>query len=92
MCFPRSSSKKPVPKAKQKTEKQVAVEQRIEADEQKREEVEKVAEKKREDISEAIETKTEKRNVRGSSGRMRGGRGRRSLFRAGGAGFLGRFG
>jgi hypothetical protein len=65
-------------------EKQAAAEQRVEADIAKREEVEKLAEQKREDISEALEARTQRRG-------MRGGAGRRSLFRAGGAGFLGRF-
>jgi len=65
-------------------EKQAAAEQRVEADIAKREEVEKLAEQKREDISEALQARTQRRG-------MRGGAGRRSLFRAGGAGFLGRF-
>ena len=68
-----------------KQEKEQAAEQRIEADIAKREEAEKRAEKKREDISTAIEARTQRKG-------MRGGSGRRSLFRAGGAGFLGRFG
>lgn len=65
-------------------EKQAAVTQRVEADVAKREEVEERAEKKREDITEALEARTERRG-------MRGGAGRRSLFRSGGGGFLGRF-
>ena len=65
-------------------EKEAAAEQRVEADIAKREEVEKRAAQKREDISEALEGRT----VRAG---MRGGRGRRSLFRAPSAGFLGRF-
>jgi hypothetical protein len=65
-------------------EKQAAAEQRVEADVAKREEVEKLAEQKREDISQALEARTQRRG-------MRGGAGRRSLFRAGGGGFLGRF-
>lgn len=65
-------------------EKQAAAEQRVEADIAKREEVEKLAEQKREDISQALEARTQRRG-------MRGGAGRRSLFRAGGGGFLGRF-
>ena len=67
-----------------RSEKQAAAEQRVEADVAKREEVEKRAEQKREDISQALEARTERRG-------MRGGAGRRSLFRAGGGGFLGRF-
>lgn len=66
-------------------EKEAAAEQRIEADQAKREEVEKRARQKREDISDALEASVQRK------GGMRGGRGRRSLFRAGGAGFLGRF-
>ncbi len=65
-------------------EKETAVEQRVEADVAEREEVEQRAKKKREDISAALEARTERRG-------MRGGRGRRSLIRSGGAGFLGRF-
>jgi hypothetical protein len=67
-----------------KSEKRAAAEQRVEADVAKREEVEKLAEQKREDISQALEARTQRRG-------MRGGAGRRSLFRAGGGGFLGRF-
>lgn len=65
-------------------EKQLAADQRVEADLAKREEVEKRAKSKREDISEALSARTQQRGTRG-------GRGRRSLFRASGAGFLGRF-
>jgi hypothetical protein len=75
MCFPSGPSS---------DEKQAAADQRIAAEQAKREEVEKRAGSKREDISEALSAKTQQRG-------MRGGRGRRSLFRAGGAGFLGRF-
>ena len=67
-----------------KEEKQAAAEQRVEADVAKREEVEKLARQKREDISQALQARTQRRG-------MRGGAGRRSLFRAGGGGFLGRF-
>jgi len=65
-------------------EKRAAAEQRKEADIAKREAIEERAGQKREDISEAIEGRSERRG-------MRGGVGRRSLFRTGGAGFLGRF-
>jgi len=75
MCFGGGPSRQ---------EKQAAAEQQVEADVAKREEVEKRAEQKREDISEALEARTQRRG-------MRGGAGRRSLFRAGGGGFLGRF-
>ena len=71
-----------------RVEQQPAVAQRQEADIQKREVVEERAEQKVEDIEEAVESKAKKSKIRG----MRGGPGRRSLFRAGGGGFLGRFG
>jgi hypothetical protein len=67
-----------------RAQKEAAAEQRVEADIAKREEVEKRAMQKREDIGAALEASTQRRG-------MRGGAGRRSLFRAGGAGFLGRF-
>ena len=54
------------------------------AEDAKRKELEEKAEKKREDIGEAVESRAE-------SKAMRGGTGRRSLFRAGGGGFLDRF-
>lgn len=66
------------------SEKKQAAEQRVEAEEAKREEVEKRAVQKREDISSALSARTKRAG-------MRGGSGRRSLFRAGGSGFLGRF-
>lgn len=65
-------------------EKEQAAAQRVEADIAKREEVEKRAKQKREDISSALEGREQRKG-------MRGGAGRRSLFRAGGSGFLGRF-
>jgi hypothetical protein len=76
MCFGGGPSK---------AEKEAAAEQRIEAEQAKAEEIQKRAEQKREDISEAIDRRTQRRG-------MRGGTGRRSLFKAGGGGFLGRFG
>lgn len=75
MCFGGGPSR---------AEKEAAADQRVEADIAKREEVEKRASQKREDISEAIEGRTARAG-------MRGGRGRRSLFRAPATGFLGRF-
>ena len=75
MCFGGGPSRQ---------EKKAAAEQQVEADVAKREEIEKRAEQKREDISQALEARTQRRG-------MRGGAGRRSLFRAGGGGFLGRF-
>lgn len=70
--------------AQQEAVNKQAAEQRVQADIARREEAEKKAEKKREDISEAIEGRTQRKG-------MRGGAGRRSLFRSGGSGFLGRF-
>lgn len=67
-----------------RAEKEAAAQQRVEADISKRQEVEKRATQKREDIMEALESSVQERG-------MRGGSGRRSLFRAGGGGFLGRF-
>ena len=75
MCFGGGPSRE---------EKQAAADQRVAAEQAKRAEVEKRAESKREDISEALSARMQQRG-------MRGGRGRRSLFRSGGAGFLGRF-
>lgn len=70
-------------------EKQVSVDQSLEADSAQREAAEATAKEKREDISEALEARSSKE---GRSGAGRG-RGRRSLFRSGGAGsgFIGRF-
>ena len=65
-------------------EAQEAADARIAAEDAKRKEAEAKAEKKREDIGEAVESRAE-------SKAMRGGTGRRSLFRAGGGGFLDRF-
>lgn len=69
-------------------EKQVSVDQSLEADAAKREAKEKIAKVKREDISEALEARLAGEG-RGGGGR----RGRRSLFRSSGvgAGFIGRF-
>jgi len=67
------------------SEKRAAAAQREAADVAKREEAEKRAGQKREDIMEALEGATVRRG-------MRGGMGRRSLFRAAGGGFMGRFG
>ena len=68
-----------------KAEKRAAAEQRAEAEEAKQEAIQEKATQKREDISQALTQRTKRRYGRG-------GRGRRSLFRAGGSGFLGRFG
>ena len=65
-------------------EAKAAADARIAAEDKKREEIEAKAEQKREDIGEAIESRAESKG-------MRGGKGRRSLFKAGGGGFLDRF-
>ena len=65
-------------------EAKAAADARIAAEDKKREEIEAKAEQKREDIGEAVESRAESKG-------MRGGKGRRSLFRAGGGGFLDRF-
>jgi len=75
MCFGGGPSK---------AEKRAAAQRRVEADIAQREEAEKRAKQKREDISDALQARTQRRG-------MRGGAGRRSLFRSGGSGFLGRF-
>jgi len=80
MCFGGGGGR-----AQQEEVNKQAAEQRVEADIAKREEAEKRARQKREDISDALEASVQRK------GGMRVGRGRRSLFRAGGAGFLGRF-
>ena len=71
-------------------EKQVSVDQSLEADAAKREAAEATAKEKREDISEALESRASQEG-RGGSGRV--GKECRSLFRSGGAGsgFIGRF-
>ena len=65
-------------------EEESGAEERIAAEAAKSEEIQRRAKQKREDISVALEGRTQR------SG-MRGGAGRRSLFRASGGGFLGRF-
>lgn len=65
-------------------EAKAAADARIAAEDAKREEIEAKAEQKREDIGEAVESRAESKG-------MRGGKGRRSLFKAGGGGFLDRF-
>ena len=65
-------------------EAKAASDARIAAEDAKRTEIEAKAEQKREDIGEAVESRSESRG-------MRGGKGRRSLFKAGGGGFLDRF-
>lgn len=79
MCIPDIDLLGPSP-----SEKRAAAAQRQAADVAKREEAEKRAGQKRKDIMEALEGATVRRG-------MRGGMGRRSLFRASGGGFMGRF-
>ncbi len=81
MCFGGGNKKS---QADIDREAQEAADARIAAEDKKREEIETKAEKKREDIGEAIESRAESKG-------MRGGKGRRSLFKAGGGGFLDRF-
>ena len=72
-------------------EKQTSVDQRIEADDAKRQEAEKIAEDKKQDIQTAIEDRS-KGQVGASAIARRSGLGQRSLLRSGGGGgFLGRF-
>jgi len=71
-----------------KEEKQASVEQRLEADEAKRDQVEKRAEQKRDDI----EANLKKRDTSTTASILSGGKGGRSLFRSSGGGFLGRYG
>ena len=81
MCFGGGNKKS---QADIDREAQEAANARIAAEDAKRKELEEKAEKKREDIGEAVESRAE-------SKAMRGGTGRRSLFKAGGGGFLDRF-
>ena len=81
MCFGGGSKKS---QADIDAEAKAASDARIAAEDAKRTEIEAKAEQKREDIGEAVESRSESKG-------MRGGKGRRSLFRAGGGGFLDRF-
>ena len=69
-------------------EKQASVNQRLEADQARRDQAEKRAEQKRNDIEENLR----KRDTSTVSAIMSGGKGGRSLFRSSGGGFLGRYG
>ena len=71
-------------KKQQEESNKAAAQQRIEAEAVKEQELQKKALQKREDISDAI---SKQKGIKG----MRGGTGRRSLFRSGGQGFLSRF-
>ena len=81
MCFGGGSKRS---QAYIDAEAKAASDARIAAEDAKRTEIEAKAEQKREDIGEALESRSESRG-------MRGGKGRRSLFKAGGGGFLDRF-
>lgn len=81
MCFGGGSKRS---QADIDAEAKAASDARIAAEDAKRTEIEAKAEQKREDIGEAVESRSESRS-------MRGGKGRRSLFKAGGGGFLDRF-
>lgn len=65
-------------------EKEAAAAQRVAAETEKRKAIETRAAQKREDISSALDDSASSRG-------MRGGSGRRSLFKSASAGFLGRF-
>lgn len=80
MCFGGGGKSQ----AEKDAEAKAAADARIAAEDKKREEIEAKAEQKREDIGEAVESRAESKG-------MRGGKGRRSLFKAGGGGFLDRF-
>lgn len=88
MCFGGGGSAGP-----SEAEKQASVNQRLEADQARREEAEKMAEQKREDIQSAIEERFTGTKSGGAAIARRSGTGQRSLFRSQtGGGFLGRFG
>lgn len=84
MCFGPSKAERQAAAESQQQQAQAAEEQRIAAEEAQRQQAEERAQQKQEDISEAISARTARKG-------MRGGAGRRSLFTAGGSGFLGRF-
>lgn len=84
MCFGPSKAEKQAAQKAQEDQQKAADEAQAAADEAQREEAEVRAEAKQEDISEALDARTKRRG-------MSGGAGRRSLFSAGGQGFLGRF-
>ena len=73
-------------RAAQETANQTAAQDRVAAEDARQTEIVNRAKQKRDDISKAIEGETVREG-------MRGGAGRRSLFRSssGGAGFLNRF-
>jgi len=82
MCFGTG------PTGPSQEEKQASVNQRLEADQARRDQAEKRAEQKRDDI----EANLKKREISTTASILSGGRGGRSLFRSSGGGFLGRYG
>ena len=84
MCFGPSKAEKQAAAEAQQAQIDAADAQRAAADAAAQAEAENRAKKKQEDIDAAISGKTAREG-------MAGGAGRRSLFSAGGQGFLGRF-
>jgi hypothetical protein len=84
MCFGPSKAEKQAAAASQQQQADAAAAQRAAADAAAQAEAEARAKKKQEDINAAIDSNTAREG-------MTGGAGRRSLFSAGGQGFLGRF-
>lgn len=84
MCFGPSAAEKKAAQDAQIAQQEAAAKEQQAADAAQREEAVRRATAKQGDIEEAI-------TARSASRGMSGGAGRRSLFSAGGAGFLGRF-
>lgn len=84
MCFGPSAAEIAAAKKSQQQQAEAAATQRAAADAAARAEADRLAEAKASDISAAISATDVRQG-------MQGGAGRRSLFSASGAGFLGRF-
>jgi hypothetical protein len=84
MCGGPSKAEREAAAEAQRQQSELAAAQRQAIDEAERAEAERRAAAKQEDIQEAVQASTVRR-------RTRGGSGRRSLFTAGGGGFMGRF-
>lgn len=84
MCFGPSRAEREAAAEAQRQQAEAAAAQREAAEAAQREEAERRAKQKQTDINAAIEGRTARAG-------MSGGAGRRSLFSAGGGGFLGRF-
>lgn len=84
MCGGPSAAERQAAADAQREQAELAAQQREQADRAQREEAERRAIAKQQDISQAVRASTVRRG-------MSGGSGRRSLFSAGGSGFLGRF-